>query len=88
MTSNLGMRAAHDLKRELARAYDGEVPPPYYWPPPATTAPVRGRPHPGEMLTALPYAILPVQLRRARAVSLDELEELLERRARREELGG
>jgi hypothetical protein len=88
MMSNLGMRTARDLKRELARAYDGEVPPPYYWQSAAAPPPARRRSHPGEMLTTLPYAILPAQLGRARAVSLDELEELVERLARREELGG
>ena len=31
MTSNLGMHAARDLERELMRAYDGEVPIPFYW---------------------------------------------------------
>jgi hypothetical protein len=88
MMSNLGRRAARDLNRELARAYDGEVPPPYYWQPSGAPARARLRPHPGEILTVLPYAVLPLQLGRAHAVSLDELEELLERRARREELGG
>jgi hypothetical protein len=88
MTSNLGTRAARDLERELARAYDGEVPPPYYWQLPAVPPRSHGRRHPGEIPTALPYAILPAQLGRARAVSLEEIEELVERNARREELGG
>ncbi|MBI3767737.1 MAG: hypothetical protein HY271_04480 [Deltaproteobacteria bacterium] len=88
MTSNLGTRAARDLERELARAYDGEVPPPYYWQLPAAPPRPHGRRHPGEMPTALPYSVLPAQLGRARAVSLEEIEELVERRARREELAG
>ena len=83
MTSNLGTHAARDLARELARAYDGEVPPPYYWQIPSTPP----RAH-GEMLTALPYSLLPVQFIRGSDVSLEELEELVERHARREELGG
>lgn len=88
MTSNVAMRATRNLDRELARAYDGEVPPPYYWQLPAMPPRSHGRRHPGEMPTVLPYASLPAQLGRMRAVSLEEVEELVERRARREELGG
>jgi hypothetical protein len=89
MMSNLGTRATRDLERELARAYDGEVPAPYYWQIPSTPPRPHGRRHPGEMPTTLPYAALPPELgRRTRAVSLEELDELLERRARREELAG
>jgi len=88
MMSNLGTRAAPDLERELARAYDGDVPPPYYWQLPASPPRAHGRRHPGEIPTALPYSVLPAELHRLRAISLDEVEELLERRARREELGG
>ena len=40
MMSNLGTRAAPDLQRELARAYDGDVPPPYYWQLPASPPPM------------------------------------------------
>ena len=88
MTSNVGTRAARDFQRELARAYDGDVPPPYYWQLPATPPRPHGRRHPGEMATALPYALLPAQLLHGDAISLEEIDELLERRARREELGG
>lgn len=88
MTSNVATRATRNLDRELTRAYDGEVPPPYYWQIPAMPPRSHGRRHPGEIPTALPYASLPVQLGRMRAVSLEEVEELVERRARREELGG
>ena len=89
MMSNPGTHAARDLERELAQAYDGEVPPPYYFQVPSTPPRPHGRRHPGEMATALPYAALPPELgRRTRAVSLEELDELLERRARREELAG
>lgn len=88
MMSNVGTHAARDLERELARAYDGEVPPPYYWQVPAVPPRAHGRRHPGEMPTALPYAALPAEFILASAVSLEELEELVERRARREEHAG
>src|SRR5882724_1040797 len=88
MMSNLGTHAAPDLQRELARAYDGDVPAPYYWQLPLVPPRAHGRRHPGEIPTTLPYAVLPAELHRLRAVSLDEVEELLERRARREELAG
>jgi len=88
MTSNLGMHAAHDLRRELIRAYEGEVPIPFYWQLPSAPPRAHGRRHPGEIATALPYGMLPSALVRSRAVSLEQLEELLERLARREELSG
>lgn len=88
MMSNLGTHAARDLQRELIRAYDGEVPPPYYWQlPPAPPRP-HGRRHPGEIPTVLPYAALPSEFILTAAVSLEELDEIVERRARREELAG
>ena len=88
MTSNLGTHAIRDFERELARAYDGDVPPPYYWQLPSAPPRAHGRRHPGEIPTTLPYGLIPAQLVHASAVSLEELEELVERRARREELGG
>ena len=88
MMSNLGTRAARDLARELARAYDGEVPPPYYWQVPAVPPRAHGRHHPGEIATAFPYAAIPVEFILASAVSLEELDALVERRARREECAG
>jgi hypothetical protein len=88
MTSNVGTRASRDFERELSRAYDGDVPPPYYWQLPAAPPRAHGRRHPGEIATALPYTLVPPQALRASAVSLEEIDELLERRARREELGG
>jgi hypothetical protein len=88
MMSNPGTHAARDLDRELARAYDGEVPLPYYWQIPATPPRAHGRRHPGEIPTALPYAALPTEFILASAVSLEELEEIVERRARRDELAG
>jgi hypothetical protein len=87
MTSNLGMHAARDLDRELLRAYDGDVPIPYYWQLPSAPPRPHGRRHPGEIATALPY-VLPPELVHSRAVSLEELEERVERLARREELSG
>ena len=88
MMSNLGMHAARDLERELARAYDGDVPQPYYWQLPVTAPRPYQRRHPGELLTALPYAALPVEFVLARAVSLEQLDEFLERRAQRDEFAG
>ncbi len=88
MVSNVGTRAPRDLDRELARAYDGDVPPPYYWQLPAAPPRAHGRRHPGEIATALPYSMLPAQLVRGPAVSLEELDDMLERLARREEVAG
>ena len=87
MTSNLGMRRSADGVRDLVRAYDGEVPVPFYW----QAAPTLRRPsrhHPGEIETVLPYATLPIGVAFTPSISLDQIEELAERRARREELGG
>jgi len=88
MTSNLGLHAARDLQRELLRAYDGEVPIPYYWQLPSAPPRPHGRRHPGEIGTALPYGTLPAALLHGRAVSLEQVEEMVERLARREELSG
>ena len=88
MTSNLGMHAARDLERELMRAYDGEVPIPFYWQLPSAPPRSHGRRHPGEIATAMPYGTLPPELVRSHAVSLEQLEEMVERLARREELSG
>ena len=87
MVSNLGTRAAPDLERELALAYDGEVPPPYYWQVPVDRLHAPARHHPGEIDAALPYASLPSEFMLAPAVSFDQLDDLVERRARREEIG-
>ena len=88
MTSNLGMHAVRDLERELLRAYDGEVPIPFYWQLPSAPPRPHGRRHPGEMATALPYGMLPPELVRSTAISFEQLEDLLERLARREEQSG
>ena len=88
MTSNVGTHAARDLDRELARAYEGEVPPPYYWQVPAAPPRAHGRRHPGEIPTASPYSAIPPVFGLAPAISLEQLDEWLERHARREELTG
>jgi len=87
MMSNPGTHAARDLERELVLAYEGEVPQPYYWQIPAAPIP-HTRHHPGEIETALPYASLPTEFLLAAAVSLEELDEVVERQARREEFTG
>jgi hypothetical protein len=86
---SLERHVSRDFEKELASAYDGEVPPPYYfW---DIGLPRRHMPamhRPGEIDAVLPYRALPVEFVLASAVSIDELEEMLERRARREELSG
>ena len=90
MVSSLTRHAPRDLERELAQAYDGEIPPPFYWQLPAEPRHAQPRHHPGEVDTAFPYvaAALPPELQVARAVSIEEVDEAIERRARREEVGG
>ena len=89
MMSSLERHASRDFEKELASAYDGEVPPPYYfW---DIGLPRRHMPalhRPGEIDAVLPYRALPAEFVLAAAVSIDELDEMLERRARREELSG
>jgi hypothetical protein len=70
------------------RAYGGDVPIPYYWQLPSGPPRPHGRRHPGEIATTHPYGLLPPELGRSHAVSLEQLEELVERLARREELSG
>ena len=86
MMSNLGRHVPRNLDRELARAYDGEVPLPYYLQIPAVPHHARPRHHPGEIETTLPHQALPVEFLFATAVSLEALDELVERRARQEEV--
>lgn len=88
MVSSVVTRAPRNLDEELARAYDGEVPVPYYWVLPSEPPRSHGRAHPGELRTTLPYASIPIEFVLARAISLEELDERMERRARHEELGG
>jgi hypothetical protein len=89
MMSSLERHASRDFEKELLSAYDGEVPLPYYfW---DIGLPRRHMPalhRPGEIEAVLPYRALPAEFILAAAVSIDELEEMLERRARREELSG
>ena len=88
MMSNLGRHASRDLEQELVRAYDGEVPPPFYAQPVMRVHYAGARHHAGELGSVLPYAALPTQFISGNQVSLDQLDELLERRARREERTG
>jgi hypothetical protein len=86
MMSNLGRHVPRNLDRELARAYDGEVPPPYYLQIPAVPRHAGPRHHPGAIETTLPHQALPPEFLFASAVSLEALDELVERRARQEEV--
>ncbi len=88
MVSSFRTRGSSNLDRELSRAYEGEVPPPFYSAASAEPRHAPARHHPGEIEVALPHALLPRELQHAPAVSLDELDDLVERRARREECGG
>ncbi len=89
MMSSLARHVSRDLEKELASAYDGEIPPPYYfW---DIGLPRRHLPalrRPGEIEAVLPYSALPLEFVLAAAISIDELDDLLERRARREEQSG
>ena len=88
MMSNLGRHAPRDLDRELAVAYEGEVPPPFYSQPVMRVHYTHARHHGGELRSAFPYTGLPTELGQGVQVSLDQLDELVERRARREEHAG
>ena len=89
MMSSLARHVSRDLDKELASAYDGEVPPPYYfWDIGLARRHMPALHRPGEIDAVLPYAALPPELLFAAAISIDELDDLLERRARREELSG
>ena len=88
MMSSLGRHVPRDFMRDLARAYDGEVPPPYYWEIGLERRYIPPVSRPGEIDAVLPYRALPPELILASAISIDQLEELLERRARREEHSG
>ena len=88
MMSNVGRHAPRNLERELASAYDGEVPPPFYAQPVMRVHYARARHHAGELESVLPYPALPAELTHGVQVSLDQLEDLVERRARREEHAG
>jgi hypothetical protein len=89
MMSSLGRHAARDFEKELVRAYEGEVPLPYYyWEIGLERRHIPAVHRPGEIDVTLPYRALPPELILAAAISIDELDEMLERRARREEHSG
>ena len=88
MTSNLGMHPAFNRAKDLARAYEGEVPPPFYWQAPQLPLRYASRHRPGQIETALPYSALPDEFLLVPAISLEQIDELMERRARREEIAG
>jgi hypothetical protein len=89
MTSSLGRHAPRNLERDLALAYDGEIPPPYYfWDIGLARRHMPPVARPGEIAAVLPYSSLPAEFVLASAISIDELDEILERRARREEHSG
>ena len=89
MMSSLVRHAARDLEKEMASAYDGEVPPPYYyWDIGLARRYMPALHRPGEIDAALPYRALPPEFTFAHAISIEELDEMIERRARREELSG
>ena len=86
MMSGLRRNVPRDFDKELARAYEGEVPLPYYfWDIGLERRHIPPVHRPGEIDTVLPYRALPPELILAAAISIDELDEMLERRARREE---
>jgi len=89
MMSSLVRHAARDLEKEMASAYDGDVPPPYYyWDIGLARRYLPPLHRPGEIEAVLPYHALPAEFMLARAISIEELDETLERRARQEELSG
>ncbi len=86
MMSSLGRHVPRDFEKDLARAYEGEVPPPYYyWDIGLARRHMPALDRPGEIEAVLPYMALPVEFLLAAAISIDELDEMLERQARREE---
>lgn len=89
MMFSVGRHVSRDIDKELASAYDGEVPPPYYfWDIGLARRHMPATHRPGEIEVVLPYRALPPEMLLASAVSIDELDDMLERRARREELSG
>ena len=89
MISSLGRHTPRDFEKELALAYDGEIPPPYYfWDIGLARRHMPAIARPGEIDAVLPYRALPPEFILASAISIDELDEMIERRARREEHSG
>lgn len=89
MMSSLGQHVPRDFEKDLVRAYDGEVPPPYYfWDIGLARRHLPALQRPGEIDAVLPYSVIPTEFILAAAISIDELDDMIERRARREELSG
>lgn len=88
MESSLGRHVPRDFEKYLALAYDGEVPPPYYWDIGLERRYMPAVHRPGEIDTVLPYPALPPELILAAAISIEQLDEMIERQARREEHSG
>lgn len=88
MESGLGRDVRRDFEKYLTLAYDGEIPPPYYWNIGLERRHIPAVHRPGEIDTVLPYQALPPELIFAAAISIDQLDEMIERRARREEHAG
>jgi len=89
MISSPGRHTSRDFEKELALAYDGEIPPPYYfWDIGLARRHMPAIARPGEIAVVLPYRTLPPEFVLASAISIDELDDVLERRARREEHSG
>jgi hypothetical protein len=88
MVSSLARHVPRDFEKDLALAYDGEIPPPYYyWDIGLARRHMPPLARPGEIAAVLPYT-LPAEFILASAISIEELDEMLERRARREEHSG
>lgn len=90
MMSNVGVYSfPRDYRKDLPQAYEGEVPAPYYRFPVARNRPSRQSDAGGaaRAVAKMPYPFIPPPFADARVVSLERLEESLERMARREEAG-
>ncbi len=87
MMSNVGVYSfPGDYGKDLRRAYEGEVPAPYYrLPDKARQRRSRSRYGGGEAVGGMPYPFIPPAFAGYRVVSIEFLEESLERMARREE---
>lgn len=86
MIASLGRQIPRDPSGEVARTFDLGVPlADHFW---DIGLARRHRPaldRPGEIAAVLPYRTLPVRFLLAAAISIDELDETIEREARREE---
>lgn len=89
MMSSLVRQIPRDFERDLSLAYDGEIPSPYYfWDIGLARRHMPPLARPGEIEAVLPYTSIPAEFVLASAISIDELDEMIERRARREEHSG